>query len=110
MIPVDTTSVNFVSPGGTAGSTNFPNATLAGETDGDFVYYQETSTELFSLGIYADNSSDNSGQFFTSSFNTPNKAFEIPTTYNTSFTDTSTTSFTQVDNSGSGDSIRVTIN
>ena len=108
MIPVDTSTINFVSPGGTAGAAEFPNATLAGNSDGDFTYYQETSSALFLLGIYADTSSNNSGQYFSSQFNPANKVFEIPTTYNTSFSDMSSTSFTLEDNTGFGDSIRVT--
>ena len=108
MIPVDTSSVTFISPSGTAGIGEFPNATLASETDGDFVYYQKTSTELFLLGLYIDTSSNNSGQYFASKFNPPNKVFEIPTTYNTSFTDMSSIVITQEDNSGFGDSIRLT--
>jgi PKD repeat protein len=108
MIPTDTTSNSFIAPSGTPGSSEYPNATLASEVDGSFVYYQETSTELFLLGLYTDTSSNNSGQYLSTKFSPANKVFEIPTTYNTSFTDMSSISFTQEDNSGFGDSIRVT--
>ncbi len=110
MIPTDTTSSSFISPSGTPGSSEYLNATLASEDDGSYIYYQETSTEFFLLGLYTDTSSNNSGQFVATKFNPPNKIFEIPTTYNTSFTDMSSISFTQEDNSGFGDSIRVTNN
>lgn len=108
MIPTDTSSNSFISPSGTPGSSEYPNATLASEEDGTFVYYQETSTELFLLGLYSDTSSNNSGQYLNTMFNPANKIFEIPTTYNTSFTDLSSISITLEDNSGFGDSIRIT--
>lgn len=108
MIPTDTSSTSFISPSGTPGSSEFPNATLASEDDDSYVYYQQTSTEFFLLGLYTDTSSNNSGQYLSTAFNPANKIFEIPTTYNTSFTDMSSISFTQEDNSGFGDSIRVT--
>lgn len=110
MISVDTNTVNFISPGGSPGAAAFPSATLVSESEGDFIYYQETSTELLLLGLYADTSANNSGQYFATVFNPPSKVFEITTTYNTSFTNMSSFIFTQEDDTGFGDSIRVTTN
>ena len=112
LVPEDTFSTVFVAPSSTPGVSEFPDATIATEVDDDeefYAYYQQTNDELLLLGFYADTSVSGTGQYLTSRFAPPNKAFQIPSTYNTSFSDMSTLSITYAGEPGFVDSIRSTI-
>lgn len=108
LTPIDSFSTNFISAEGTVGSDAFPNANLAGEFDGDLVYYTQTDTELLLLGSYVDTSENGSGQYFATHFDPPTKIFQIPSTYNTTFTDMSSWTATFPDDTPGIDSFRTT--
>ncbi|MEM6966674.1 MAG: PKD domain-containing protein [Bacteroidota bacterium] len=108
LIQLDTTVTSFVNVSGTAGASEFPNATLASDEDGDFIYYEQTSDAFFLVGFYIDTSTAGIGQFLASPFDPPQKIFEIPTTFNTSFVDNNAFTLTIAEDSGLADSIRTT--
>lgn len=107
IVAEDTSSNVFIDPANTPGNTSFPNATLAAEDDGAFIYFQETANEATLLGSYIDTSENNTGQYFAFRFNPGQKIIEFPSTFNTSYTDTwgSTLTF---DGAPLSDSIRTT--
>jgi PKD repeat protein len=110
LTPTDTFTNSFVSPIGTGGSSEFPNATLAvGTPDDGFGYYQQNSNEFLVLGFYVDTSANGIGQYAAIHYNPASKLFEIPTTYNTSFTNMSSYAITMADGSGTFDSTRFNV-
>jgi PKD repeat protein len=83
--PIDSTTTTLVDPTTTPGSADFPNATYAlGDTDSYF-YLEETTDAIYQIGLYAD--FIGMGNPMAIHLNPTSKIFEIPTTYNTAYTD-----------------------
>lgn len=80
-------SQTFVSPASTPFGASFPNATAALDDGGDtYVYYNVTSSQTDLLGI--------GSPTLLLPYSDPQKYFQYPFTYNTSFTDNIAATFT----------------
>ena len=98
---------NYISPTGTPGESSFSNATLALETDGDYAYFEVTSSSFINLGFTIDTSAGGTGEYLDLIFDPSNTFFQFPTTYNTSYMDESGGTITADGSELGFDSIRL---
>jgi hypothetical protein len=87
-----TGTVNYVSPAGQPGASNFSTATIAAQIGSSYVYYLSNSSQFTTLGTY----SSSGGNTSTVTYTDPETNYAFPFNYNTTqqdvFTGTSTSS------------------
>jgi len=103
--PIDSSTTNLVDPTTTPGGADFPNATHALGDPDSYFYLEETTDAIHQIGLYAD--FIGMGTFMAVHLNPTSKIFEVPTTYNTAYTDDWGFSVTIEDPTGNVDSIRI---